>query len=218
VAGAFEAVEGVECEVASVKAGDTYRFTAQPAGGGKQEHTGRLAPPAGSLSGERAYPRCHECGAPISFRIFSWARDSGEIMERDNGLRVVHQAAGCFDGLLHEMEMELGEKLRGLAIRTEADYVRGMIVSGAYDSGGETRVDTGRKYFDYLALIRRRCMGNPINFDYGPGSLTVSIRNPANEELLIGRVLGTFEGVSGMKGLVGSSSSGGMLKVAASSA
>ncbi len=218
VAGAFEAVEGVGCEVDTEKAGGTYRFTARRGGEEVPEYTGRLIPLTGVLSGERAYPRCHACGAPISFQVFSWDLERGEVRERDNGLRVVHRTVACFDGLLHGMEIERGEELHELAIRTQADYVRDMIVSGAYDIDGETRIDTGRKYFDYLGLIRRRCMGNPVNFDYGPGSLRVSIRNPANEALVTGRVLGTFEGVEGSKGLAGSSSSGGTLKVEVSSA
>lgn len=218
VAGAFEAVEGAECEVDTEGADGTYRFTARRSGEEKQEYAGRLTPLTGALSGEHAYPRCHACGAPISFQVFSWDLERGEVRERDNGLRVVHRTAACFDSLLHEMEIERGEELRELAIRTQADYVRDMIVSGAYDVDGETRIDTGRKYFDHLGLIRRRCMGNPVNFDYGPGSLRVSIRNPANEALVTGRVLGTFEGVEGSKGLAGSSSSGGTLKVEVSSA
>lgn len=207
VAGAFEAVEGTECEVDTEESGGAYRFTARRSGGGKRIFAGNSVPLTGVLSGERAYPRCHECGAPFSLRAFLWDSDNGEVVERDNGLRVVYRAAACLDGLLHET-----------ATRAQADYVRDRIVSGVYDVGGGTRVDTGRRYFDYLGLIRRRCMGNPVNFDHAPGSLRVSIRNPVNEELLVGRVLGTFEGISGGKGLARTSSSGGTLKVEVSSA
>ena len=218
LAGAFEAVEGAECEVDTEKAGGTYRFTARRSGAEKPEYTGRLIPLTGVLSGERAYPRCRACGAPVSFQVFSWDRERGEIRERDNGLRVVHQTMACFDSLLNEMKTELGGELRELAVRTQADYVRDRVASGAYDADGEPFNDTGRKYFHCLGLIRRRCMGNPVNFDSGPDSLKVSIRNPANEELLIGRVLGTFEGISGRKGRASDDSSGGMLKVEVSSA
>jgi hypothetical protein len=217
VAGAFEAVEGVGCEVDTEKAGGTYRFTARRGGDEEPEDTGKLIQLTGVLSGERKYPRCHGCGAPISFQVFSWDRERGEVRERDNCIRVVYQAAACFDSLLRGMEIERGEELHELAIRTQADFVRDMIVSGAYDVEGETRIDKGRKYFDQLGLIRRRCMGNPVNFDYGPGSLRVSIRNPASEALVTGRVLGTFEGVEGGKGFAGSSSLGGTLKVEVSS-
>ena len=217
VAGAFEAVEGVGCEVDTEKAGGTYRFTARRSGKEEPEDTGKLIQLTGVLSGERKYPRCHACGAPISFQVFSWDLELGEVRERDNGLRVVYRTAACFDSLLRGMEIERGEELHELAIRTQADFVRDMIVSGAYDVDGETCIDTGRKYFDHLGLIRRRCMGNPVNFDYGPGSLRVSIRNPASEALVTGRVLGTFEGVEGGKGLAGSSSLGGTLKVEVSS-
>jgi hypothetical protein len=61
-------------------------------------------------------------------------------------------------------------------------------------------------------------MGNPVDFDFGPGDLKVSIRNPANEELLIGRVLGTYEAVTGREGRAAGASSGGILKVQVSSA
>jgi hypothetical protein len=218
VAGAFEAVEGKECEVDTEKSDATYRFTARQCGDEKPECTGRSTPLTGSLSGDRLYPRCHTCGAPISFQVFRWESEAGEIRERDNGLRVVHQMVACFDGLLHEIEIELGEELRELAVRTQADYVRDMVASGAYDPAGEPLNDTGHRYFHYLGLIRRRCMGNPVNFDAGPGSLRVSIRNPANEELLLGRVLGTYEAVTGRKGRASDDSSDGILRVEVSPA
>jgi hypothetical protein len=213
VAGAFEAVDGAECEVDTEQSGGAYRFTAQRSGVDKQDLVESPVPLTGALSGERAYPRCHECGAPFSFQEFSWNRESGDVRERDNGLRVVYRATAHFDALLREAAAGPGDELREKVIRAQADYVRDMIVSGAYDAGGGTRVDTGRKYFDYLGLIRRRCMGNPLDFEYGPGSLRVSIRSPGNKELIVGRVLGTFEGISGGKGLARSSNSGGMLRV-----
>ena len=217
VAGAFEAVEGTECDVDTGKADGTYRFTARKSGEERLEYTGRLIPLTGALSRERAHPRCHACGAPVSFQVFYWDHELGEIRERDNGLRVVHRTAGCFDSMLREMEIELGGELRELAVRAQADYVRDKVASGAYGPG-EPLDDTGRRYFHYLGLIRRRCMGNPVNFDFSTWDLRVSIRNPANEELLIGRVLGTYEAVTGKEGRAAGASSGGMLKVEVSSA
>ena len=213
VAGAFEAVEGEECEVHTERTAGAYRFVVRKSGEKRPEYTGRLVPLTGSLQGERAYPRCRVCGAPISFQVFHWDRERGEIRERDNGLRVVHQTVACFDSMLHEMEEELGEELRELAVRVQADYVRDKVASGAYEGGDGNGRDLGRKYFNHLGLIRRRCMGNPLDFDFGPDALKVHIRNPANEELLIGRVLGTYEAVTGRKGRASDDSSDGMLSV-----
>jgi len=213
VAGAFEAVERSECEVDFQRVGDGFRFVAQKNGGEREEYRNRLLPMTGTLMGTPEYPRCHECGSPVSFQVFRWDRDLGTITERDNGQRVVHQTIACFDSMLQEMVDELGEEMRELAVRVHADYVREKVSSGVYDAGGEAAGDTDRRLFDYLSLIRRRCMGNPILIDLTGEELRVNIRNPANEELLVGRVLGTYEAVMGTRASARGELSGRMLRV-----
>ena len=232
VAGAFEAVErgDVECDVGVERSGEGVRFTARGAAREREEYRGRFVPLTGTLMGTAAYPRCHVCGAPVSFQVFRWERERGEIKERDNGLRVVHLTVACIDGMLQEMIEELGEDLRDLAVRVEADYVRERVLSGAYeavregDEGagesapGKPGADEVRRYFDYLSLIRRRCLGNPIYVKAGPEGLTVHVRNPANDQMLAGRALGTFEAVSGVAGRVEAERDGGTLRLRVSPA
>lgn len=220
VAGGFEAVERgeVECDVDIEHSGDTIRFTARRAAREREEYRGRLVPITGTLMGTPGYPGCHVCGAPISFQVFRWDRERGEIRERDNGLRVVHLTIACIDGMLQEMVEELGEDLRDMAVRVHADYVREMVSSGAYEAVAEGASDEARRFFDYLSLIRRRCLGNPVYIDTGPRSLAVHIKNPANDVMLAGRVLGTFEAVRGVAGRLEAEHESGMLSLTVSPA
>lgn len=234
VAGAFEAVESgeVECDVEIEPAGGGVRFTASRADREREEYRGRFVPLTGTLMGTREYPRCHDCGAPVTFQAFRWDPGRGEITERDNGIRVVHLTVACIDSMLQEMIEELGEDMRELAVRVEADYVRKKVLSGAYDSvrggfadaerdgadsggagPGTDGTDEGRVFYDQLSLIRRRCLGNPIYIKTEPEGLTVHVRNPANDQMLAGRALGTFEALRQVAGRVSAERGGGTLKI-----
>ena len=217
VAGAFEAVQGCECEVESERMEDGLRIVLRATGREREEYSGRLAPLTGTLIGDLAYPRCHACGAPISFRVFRWDRSLGEIRERDTGIRVAHMTIACFDSLLVELVGELGDEARDMAVRQHADQVRDSVSAGDYDSLVTEPSDRERTYFDHLSLIRRRCFGNPLYIDSRPGELKVHIRNPANDVMLTGRVLGTFEAVEGLPGRAETHRSDGMLEVIATS-
>jgi hypothetical protein len=216
IAGAFASVEGAECRVDAEATGGVVRLTVRRSALESEEYSGRLVPLTGKLMGTREYPRCHVCGAPYSFRVFRWDLPAGEIRERDTGLRVVHMTIACIDSMLQEMVDELGREMLDMAVRFQADYVRGMISSGAYDALEKPGADEERRFFDHLSLIRRRCLGNPIYIDDKPARLTVHIRNPANSVMLAGRVLGTFEAVRGTPGLLESERDGGMLRVTVS--
>lgn len=211
--GAFEAVEGVDADAETERDGDRCVFTVKPLEKEREEYRGRLAPLVGKLLASDEYPRCQKCGAPVLFQAFTWDTKRGETRERDNDLRVVHQTIASMDSLLHELEEEIGGEVREMAIRAQADHVRDMVQRGAYDALAGADDEPGRRFFRYLGLIRRRCMGNPIFLDYEPGTLKVKIRNPANEELLVGRVLGTFEAVTGVAGAAVADHAEGTLRV-----
>lgn len=104
-----------------------------------------------------------------------------------------------------------------MAVRQHADQVRDSVSAGDYDSLVTEPSDRERTYFDHLSLIRRRCFGNPLYIDSRPGELKVHIRNPANDVMLTGRVLGTFEAVEGLPGRAETHRSDGMLEVIATS-
>jgi len=192
VAGAFEAVEGTECEVDVEKGADATYVRVRAVGPLDDEEPGKVAPMVRVLSGSKLYPRCTSCGAPISFQVFNFDLDNGEITERDNGIRVVHQATACLETLLMQIEDDLGDEARALAIDAEAKYVVRKIESGDYSSEAD---DEKHRLFDYMSLIRRRCLGNPILVDLEGDRLHVRVRNPANPVLLTGRTLGTYSAV-----------------------
>lgn len=213
VTGAFEAVEGIEGDADSRWDGTVFKVTAGKSGDSPEEYRGRLVPLTGVLMGSGDYRKCPACGSPASFQVFEWNREKGEIRERDNGIRVVHQTIACIDSLLQEIEEELGEEVREVAVRSHADFVRERILAGSYQGvplGSGSAID---RYRGYLGLIKRRCFGNPVRVLGGAGSLEVHIRNPANTELLMGRVLGTFEAVTGTGGNVKAGHYGGILHI-----
>jgi len=192
IAGAFEAVEGVESAVDIEKGADSTYVTVRKVGPLEEEQSGSVAPMVGVLCGSKLYPRCSSCGAPISFQAFDFDLDKGEITERDSGVRVVHQATSCLETLMMQMEDDLGDRARRLAIDAEAGYVERRIESGEYVSESD---DPKHRMFDYMALVRRRCLGNPILVDLDGDRLHVRVRNPANPALLAGRTLGTYRAV-----------------------
>ncbi len=204
IAGAWTSVEKIGCRVSSKRSNDHITYLVEALDSPEEEYVGRLIPITGVLMGPPDHPRCPACGGPESFRIFRWDRESGIIQERDNGLRVVHQTIGCVDSLMNELEIELGRQIRDVAIRTQADYVRRHISEGLYDRAGspveaEDR-DPAVRYRRYLGLIKRRCMGNPFYIDISDGNLEIAIRNPANNELVLGRILGVYEALEGKPG------------------
>lgn len=213
VAGSFEAIEGGESDADYDTSGGVFRVVAHKRSREKEELRGRLVPITGQLMGTPQYPRCPDCGSPVSFQAFSWDYSRGVVLERESGIRLVHQTIGCFDALLQEMESELGDRVRELAVRAEADFVRERIESGAYPAGDAR--DPERLLFEHLGLMRKRCFGNPILIEMAGNELTVHVRNPANVELLIGRTLGTYEAVLGLEGAAAAESREGMLKVVA---
>ena len=192
VAAVFEAVEGCTSEVDVEKGGGSTYIRARKVGHAGEEPQAYVAPLAGVLHGTRQYPRCPRCGAPTSFQTFKWDTDAGEVTERETGVRVVHQAVACFNTFLRQMDEEIGEEAGQLAVEYQAQYVARRIDSGDYGSMGK---DAKHRMFDYMGLIRRRCLGNPIIVNLVGDELYVRVRNPANSALLKGRALGTYRAV-----------------------
>lgn len=205
-AAVWSVIEGTGCRVSSERVDNRVNYLIESTQEPEVEHVGRLMPVTGVLMGEPDYPRCPTCGSPQSFQIFRWNRDEGTIKERDNGVRVVHQSMSPFDSIMFELETELGDEIRDTAIRIQADFVRDRISGGTYDRAGAPTgppdQEPSTQYGRYLGLIRRRCMGNPLSIDIDNSKLEVVVRNPANQELVLGRTLGTYEAIEKKTGSI----------------
>lgn len=201
VGGAFEAITQLECDVEGRWDDGKYMQKALKRTEAIEEFEGRFQIVRSKSIGTYDIPKCYHCGAPIALQVFEWDREKGEITELDTGLRVVYETPASVDGLVCEMEKEIGGEIHDLVIRIEADYVKERIESGAYGKLSEGK-DPKDTIFEYLNLIRRRCHGNPIISDLNGKELRVTVRNPGSEDVVIGRILGSYEAVTGEKGEV----------------
>ncbi|MBN1289674.1 MAG: hypothetical protein JXA49_08575 [Actinobacteria bacterium] len=201
VGAAFEAITQQECDVEGQWEGDRFVQKARRRTEAIEEFKGRFVVEKSKSIGTCDIPKCYHCGAPITFQVFEWNREKGEIIERDTGLRIVYETPASVNSLVFEMEKEVGGEIHNLVIRIEADYVKEKILSGAYEKLSEGK-DAKDTIFEYMNLIRRRCFGNPIISDLDGNDLRVTIRNPGSEDLVIGRILGSYEAVTGEKGMV----------------
>ncbi|MBN1289125.1 MAG: hypothetical protein JXA49_05755 [Actinobacteria bacterium] len=201
VGGAFEAITQVVCDVEGRWEGERYIQTAKKRARAIEEFKGRFTVARSKSVGNYDTPKCYHCGTPVTFQAFEWNREKGEITERDTGLRVVYETPASVDSLVSEMEKEIGGEIHDLVIRIEADYVKERILSGAYKKLSEGK-DAKDTIFEYTNLIRRRCFGNPVISDIEGNDLRVTIRNPGSEDMVVGRILGSYEAVTGEKGMV----------------
>lgn len=214
LAGMFEAVEGETCGVTVDGEGDNLVFTVRKRGVPAREADSPVVPLDGVLSGTIEHPQCYKCGAPASLKAFEWDQSAGVILERDTGTRVVYQSVAFVDTLILAVAGMHGEESRDVAVRVHGDYVRESIESGPSGEIGRL-AEPKERYLHLLGLIRRRCLGNPFDTIVTEESVTARVRNPANIELVQGRVLGTFEALSGISGRVESDRSEGVLRIRA---
>jgi len=206
VAGVWTAVEGKDCSVRLRRAGSSWVCRAEALLEWEDRFTERLHPPAGVLMGTKDYPRCPVCGAPDEFKCYQWDRKKGLIKERDTGISVAHNTVGCVNTALFEIREELGKDLLDIVTRMEAEFIKKRVAEGTYERGRTPgwigTADRNEVYSHYLDIIKRRCMGNPVKASFMNKTLEVTVRNPGNEELLLGRILGTYEAVEGTPGQI----------------
>jgi len=107
---------------------------------------------------------------------------------------------------LFEIREELGKDLLDIVTRMEAEFIKKRVAEGTYERGRTPgwigTADRNEVYSHYLDIIKRRCMGNPVKASFMNKTLEVTVRNPGNEELLLGRILGTYEAVEGTPGQI----------------
>lgn len=196
VGGAFEALAQYKCDVEGQWTGDTYIQTAKKRTTVLDEFEGRFKAIESASTGTMDIPKCPQCSAPVSLQIFEWNAVKGEITERDTGLRVVYETPASVDSLVFELEREIGSDIHDLVIRIEADYVKDKILSGTYYSLTENK-DSKDSIIEYINLIRRRGFGNPTEIAFDDSDLHVTIRNPGSNDVVTGRILGSYEAVTG---------------------
>lgn len=206
ILGTWESIDGVEGVISASAEDDSKVYRVEVSTTHDDVYDKRLHPPTGTLLGTQEYPSCPACGAPEDFQAYRWEPKKGLVFEKDTGIRVTHNTVGCINSVLFEIAQELGDEIFDIVTRIEADYVKGKTMAGAYD-GAVSTVTEGdsdlERYRRYLGIIRRRCMGNPTMVEKEKnGILRVVIRNPANEELVLGRILGTYEAEEGIAGRI----------------
>jgi len=142
-------------------------------GSGRQESEDRLlleevVPGKGMLK----YERCPLCNTPLlSARTFGWDIKKGIITNRLSCGREVVVAAQSVNAILRELELELGEEIRGALYDHQKEYAVDRLSS-------EDVVPVHSFWQRILKGMALRGLGYPDDFHYEGTSVSVKVSNP----------------------------------------
>ncbi len=188
LAGSFNAIDRREVAV-------NYREL----GEGEHEITGhisvhplelvdRLKPvPYTHKEGDLQLERCGTCGGPKALAEYRWDFESGMIMHRESGRRMVILGPATIDTIVDELEKELGETIPEVVIEAQRRFVRSEFYS----------LDEARTVEDFRRALSLRGLGNLREMDWGEKRLRFHIENPCLYLPMVGLILGIFELASG---------------------
>ncbi|MBN1289675.1 MAG: hypothetical protein JXA49_08580 [Actinobacteria bacterium] len=202
IAGAVEAAVQQDLEQEQARFGNMYITILRERTGDPSKFEGRFPPVKGESVGSMDVPCCNSCGAPSALTVYNWDRKAGIITERDTGLRVVYNTFAMVDTFIVELEKELGSEIWEPAIRIQAEFVKDRIITGSYDSLVEQGDSDRERIVKYADLLKRRCFGKPTVVEFDGKTLHATIRNPGSDVIIMGRILGTFEAVTGARGRI----------------
>lgn len=202
IAGAVEAAVQQDLEPEQARFGSIFITILRERTDGPSKYEGRFPPVKGESLGSMEVPCCNTCGAPSALTVYNWDLKAGIITERDTGLRVVYNTFAMVDTFIVELEKELGSEIWEPAIRIQAEFVKDRIITGSYDGLVEQGDSDRERIVKYMDLLKRRCFGKPTVVEFDGKTLHATIRNPGSDVIIMGRILGTFEAVTGARGKI----------------
>lgn len=137
--------------------------------------------------GDMDLERCPGCGGPRALSNYDFRYDSGVILNKNSGRRMIIDGPAEFEAILDELEKELGEEIPQVIMEAQRRFVK----SGFYDL--DEVKDMGM-FRDHLAL---RGFGNLREISLDENGLRLHLENPCLHLLLAGMAQGLFELASG---------------------
>jgi hypothetical protein len=137
------------------------------------------------LPGEIKYERCEKCGLPVELQRFKWITEKGFIMDEKSQQRFFCMGLNDINAVLVELEEAIGDVIPGSIFEANKDEGLAQVKAGVIkDLDGLSR-DMALKGMGNLTVSRE-------------GDLfKVTIKNLFNKNFMMGRVIGTIEGLEG---------------------
>lgn len=143
------------------------------------------------LPGDYKVERCRNCHMPVELSTrYSFDLDRGIATETCTNRRIVTVIIDSLNAVFKELEAELGPEIPQMIVDLESDYIKKNALMPA-------AVDDEEALGELLSDMRIKGMGNPTEISLTADELLVRIENPFCEELLAGRVLGSYRALLG---------------------
>jgi len=188
VRGAFESIEKLPSKGSWEEHGDTAKLEVVKGEGEDKLEKRFVYDEKSHLPGSLKYTPCKECGLPMELTRFKWDLEKGTITDTRAEERVFIVGLNDFNSVFVELEEAIGDTVPTAVQEVNREHGLALV---------KKRVVTG--YGDLVRGAGLKGLAYTI-FEGRSDQVKLTFKNPFNKHYLVGRALGVFEGLEGVKG------------------
>jgi hypothetical protein len=137
--------------------------------------------------GDLKYTPCKTCGLPKELSRFVWDLDKGIILDTKSNERVFIVGLNDFNGVFIELEAAIGEIVPEIILEVNREQGIKIVKDNVITGYGDLVRGAGLKGLAYTT------------FEGTKEQIKLTFKNTFNKEYVVGRALGVYEGLEGVK-------------------
>ena len=201
VRGVFESIERLPSKGTWVDKGDSATIEVVRMDGEDKLETRFQYDDSLRKPGDLKYTPCKTCGLPKELSRFVWDLEKGIILDTKANERVFICGLNDFNGVFLELEGAIGDIVPNTVFEVNREHGYKLVKAGVVTGYGDMVRGAGLKGLAYTV------------FEGNKDQVKLTLKNTFNKDYVVGRVLGVYDGLEGVKGQYTIKESPGIIEV-----